>query len=252
MKALYNTIKVGALSTLFALTSCSYEDPIHSTVTVYPIITIEGGEVMLHEGDTYTDPGAVATIGDEEVPLDITFVGRYRNNTYNGTLDTSKADIYLQQYTATNDDGFSATETREVIVANTGDLVNSIEGLYTSTVFRNGVQGSPASAYTDIEYIIIWKNADGSYGISDTFGGWYLFGRAIPLSETPGGVIVANDISANDFSFPGTQTNRYFGGSAQLTGMTVDPDTKTIIYTAVWNVSGTTYNFETHLTQVQF
>ncbi|WP_417350562.1 immunoglobulin-like domain-containing protein [Flavobacterium alkalisoli] len=251
MKIIYKTLKAGLLLSLAVLTSCGYEDPVDSKVTYYPIIEVNGGDVLLNLGDSYTDPGAVATIDDEEVPVDIRFVGRYRNNV-STTLDTNIADIYTQEYSATNEDGFSGTSTRQVIVANTGDLVNSIEGLYTSTVFRNGTQGSPASAYTDIEYMLIWKNADGSYQISDSFGGWYLFGRAIDFSETPGGIIVANDIPSNDFSFPGTQTNRYFGGSAEITDLTVDPVTKTLVLTTVWNVSGTTYTFESQLTQVQF
>src|SRR5690606_32698900 len=191
MKIIYKTLKTGLLLSLAMLASCGYEDPVESKTTFYPIIEVNGSEVLLNVDESYSDPGAVATIDGVEVPVDIRFVGRYRNNT-STTLDTSISDIYTQEYSATNVDGFSGTETRQVIVANTGDLVNSIEGLYTSTVFRNGSQGSPASAYTDIEYMLIWKNADGSYEISDAFGGWYLFGRAIDFSETPGGIIVAN------------------------------------------------------------
>ena len=101
--------------------------------------------------------------------------------------------------------------------------------------------------------MLIWKNSDGSYEISDSFGGWYLFGRAIPLSETPGGIIVANDIPSNDFSFPGTQTNRYFGGTSEITSMTVNPDAGTIDFTCVWQADAvTTYTFDVHLEQVQF
>lgn len=252
MKIIYKTLKTGLLLSLAMLASCGFEDPVESKTTFYPIIEVNGGEVLLNVDESYTDPGAVATIDGVEVPVDIRFVGRYRNNT-SATLDTSISDIYAQEYSATNVDGFSDSATRQVIVANTGDLVTSIEGLYTCTVFRNGSQPSTnPEDYTDIEYMLIWKNADGSYQISDSFGGWYLFGRAIDFSETPGGVIVANDIPSNDFSFPGTQTNRYFGGSSEITALTVDPDTKTLVLTTVWNVSGTTYTFESTLTQVQF
>lgn len=255
MKNLYKLGKIGAIAILFAITSCSTEDEISSKVTVYPIITVNGDStIFLNEGEAFTDPGAVAMIGETEVPVDVKYVGRYRGNVFTGTLDTSVADIYTAEYSALNEEGFAGTATRQIIVANTGDLVNSIEGLYTSTVFRNGTQGTPASNYTDIEYMLIWKNDDGSYEISDAFGGWYLFGRAIPDSETPGGIIVANDIPSNDFSFPGTQTNLYFGGDSEITGLTVNPDTKTIEITTVWETPPpvTVYTFVSTLTQVQF
>lgn len=236
-----------------SLFSCSTEEEISSSVTVYPVITVAGEESLLVEkGETFTDLGATATIGENDVPVDVRYVGQYRGNIFNGTLDTNVSDVYTAEYTATNEEGFSRTLTREVIVAETGDLVNNIAGLYTSTVFRNGAQGTPASAYTDIEYILIWQNDDGTYGISDAFGGWYLFGRALAESETPGTVIVANNIAANDFSFPGTQTNSYFGGSSEMTEMIVDPVARTIDFTTVWEADPeTTYEFEVHLEQVQ-
>ena len=207
--------------------------------------------IFVELGTSFTEPGAVATANGEPIDMTTTYVGRYRDNVFEETLDANVSDIYNTEYTAINEDGFPAVSSRKVIVAETGDLVNSIAGLYTSTVFRNGTQGNPASNYTDIEYILIWENADGSYGISDTFGGWYEFGRAIALSETPGGIIVANDIATNDFSFPGTQTNRYFGGAAEITGLTVNPVTKTLVLTTTWDAAPG-YTFVSTLTQVQF
>jgi hypothetical protein len=233
--------------------SCSTEEPIGSSVTIYPLISYEGGNtVLLNAGEEFVET-ATATVDDVEVPVDITYVGRYRGNTYTGSLDTSVPDVYTATYSAQNEDGFYGTSTRQIIVVETGDLVNSIAGLYRSTVFRNGSQPSTnPEDYTDIEYILIWENEDGTYGISDAFGGWYLFGRAIPLSETPGTVIVANNIADNDFSFPGTQTNRYFGGSSEMTEMTVNPDDNTIDFTTVWQADATTtYTFTVHLEQVQ-
>jgi hypothetical protein len=256
MKTIKKLGFIGIFAAVFTLSSCS-EDEIGSTITNYPVITQNSPEltiIMVEEGEAFTDPGAVATVGGNEVPVTTTYTGRYRGNVYTGTLDTAVSDVYTVTYSAQNEDGFSGTSTREVIVAQTGDLENSIAGLYRSTVFRNGVQGTPASAYTDIEYILIWENEDGTYGISDAFGGWYLFGRAIPDSETPGTVIVANDIAANDFSFPGTQTNTYFGGTSEMLDMTVDPVAKTIDFTTEWLTPPpvTTYTFTVHLEQVQF
>lgn len=229
------------------LVSCSYEPEIGSTVTVYPIITVTGpNPYFVPAGTAYVDPGATAKAGTATVPVITTAVGKYRGTT---TLDTNKADEYIVTYTATNSDGFAATETRKVIVYKNGDLVNSIEGLYTSTVARNG--STPSDAYRNIEYVHIWKNTDGTYGVSDAFGGWYEYGRAIPNSETPGGIINAVNIPTNSFTFPGsTLTNSYFGGTAKITGFTVNATTKTSVLTCSW-LAPTAYTFVSTLTQVQ-
>jgi hypothetical protein len=242
---------------LFTLISCT-EDPIDSKVTYFPIITQNSPETttfFVEQGEEFNDPGAVATENDEVIDVSTTYIGHYRKNTFEGTLDTNVADIYNIEYSAVNVDGFPGVSSRTVIVAETGNLVDNIAGLYTSTVFRNGAQGNPASNYTDIEYILIWKNSDGTYGISDTFGGWYEYGRAIADSETPGGIIVANDIATNDFSFPGTQSNTYFGGTSEIESLTVDAATKTLVLTTSWVAPGnppTNYTFVSTLTQVQF
>lgn len=227
-----------------------------SRTTYYPVVTLEGDDpAFVQAGDPYVDPGASGTINGEPVELSTQFVGRYRENVFT-ELDTNVADIYSLQYTAVNSDGFSSGASRQVIVAKTGDLVTSIEGLYTATTRRNGAL-LPASqgSSVDMKYILIWKNNDGSYGISDAFGGWYLLGRNIGASETPGGTIVANDIPSNNFSFPGGPlTNLYFGGTAYLTNVTVNPATKQVEVTCTWETVPpvTNYTFVMTLTQVQF
>jgi hypothetical protein len=252
MKNIFNHIVTGLMILTLFTSSCT-EDEIASSVTVYPQIEVSGNPtILVRQGQPYTEPGTRASIGGNQVPLSTRFVGRYRKNVFNTTLNTTVADVYTAEYTAVNEEGFSRTATRQVIVANTGDLVNSIEGLYTSTVFRNGTQGTPASNYTNMQYILIWRNNDGTYGISDVFGGWYLFGRNIAGSETPGGIIVANNIATNNFSFPGTLTNSYFGGTANITSMTVNPANRTIIMNTNWTTGSTNYVFEVRLNQVQF
>jgi Domain of unknown function (DUF5011)/Domain of unknown function (DUF5012) len=251
MKTLYKKITALALlGSLFTLTSC-YEDPISSTVTVYPVIELQGDEqVILNLGAAWEDPGAMAFIGEDPVEVSINYKGLFTGSS-SSTLNTSVADFYTATYSAMNQDGFSGSVTREIIVANTGDLVSSLEGLYRSTVVRNG---ATAAQYTDMEYVLIWKNSDGTYELSDAFGGYYDIGRAYgPTYITPGGVIVANDIATNDFSFPGTQSNASFGGASEITAMTVDASAGTIDYTNVWQAdASTTYTFVVHLEQVQF
>ena len=219
-----------------------------SSVTNYPVLKLKGATTMfVVQGGSYADPGVDATENGVAIQATTTGIGNYRGTT---TIDTNKSDFYSQTYTATNKDGFKAKASRDVFVYKNGDLVNSIEGLYKCTVSRNG--STPSNAYRDIKYLLIWKNTDGTYQISDAIGGWYHFGRAIGITSiTPGGKITAISIPGNNFTFSGPLTNSYFGGTATITGLTVDPVTKTLVLNCTWVITGTTYNFVSTLTQVQ-
>jgi hypothetical protein len=227
-----------------------------SKVTKYPLITVLGDEVIfVPQGGVFTDPGAIATEGGEEIPYVVTAEGLYRGGT---TLNTNVADKYLVKYTATNTDGFSISGLRTVVVyPPTGDLVNSIEGVYVSTVRRNGSLLNPAQGSSvNMKYVYIWKNTDGTYGVSDAIGGWYELGRNLGhTSAIKGGIINAVSIPANTFTFPGAPgnlTNEYFGGVAELTSLTVNPVTKTLVLGSHWLAPpASIYNFESTLVQVQ-
>ncbi len=203
-----------------------------SRVTNYPLITVLGDDVIfVPKGTTFNDPGATATEGGVEIDYVVTAEGTYRGGT---TLDTNVPDEYVVRYTATNADGFSIAGTRTVIVYETGDLVNDISGVYVSTVRRNGSLLNPAQGSSvNMEYVYIWKNTDGTYGVSDAFGGWYAIGRNLGIGyATQGGIINAVNIAANQFTFPGAPgnlTNPGFGGSAELTSLTVNPVTNTLV-----------------------
>lgn len=245
------------LTLLFAsalLVSCESDTTADvSRVTFYPNIEVLGGDpLFIPLGGTFTDPGAVAMAGDTEIDYVTTAEGLYRGET---TVNTAVADEYKVTYTATNSDGFSANASRKVIVYKTGDLVNSIEGVYIATTKRNN-NFLPASqgSSLNMKYIYIWKNGDGTYEVSDAFGGWYSIGRKLGVGyATLGGKINAVSIPANTFTFPGAPgnlTNSGFGGTAELTGMSVDPVNKKIVFTSHW-LAPTNYNFEVTLTQVQ-
>ena len=224
-----------------------------SRVTNYPLITVLGDEtIFVPQGGTFTDPGATATAGTETIPYVVTAEGVYRGE---NTLNTNVPDEYIVKYTATNVDGFSISGARKVIVYKTGDLINSIEGVYVSTTKRNGNFLNPAQGSSlNMKYIYIWKNTDGTYEVSDAFGGWYAIGRRLGVSyATPGGKINAVSIPGNSFTFPGAPgnlTNSGFGGSAELTGLTVTPALKKIVLTSHW-LAPTNYNFEVTLIQEQ-
>lgn len=243
---------IALLFTSFLFTACNTPETYNvSKVTYYPTITLNGEDtVFVPLGTTFEDPGAVALAGEDEIPTIISYEGLYRGGT---TLDTNIADEYIQTYTATNSDGFKASASRKIIVYKTGDLVNSIEGVYISTVRRNGSLLNPSQGSSvNMKYIYIWKNSDGSFEISDAFGGWYSIGRNFGVPGiTSGGIIEAVNIPSNNFNFLGNpMENDYFGDPANITSLTVDPDTKQVVLTCTWDTSSF-YTFVSTLTQEQ-
>ena len=233
-----------AFAIVAALSSCEKDTTGDvARVTNYPTFEVSGeNPIFLELGTAYVEPGVKATENGAEIPVTTSVIGHYRGGT---SVDENVSDWYAISYAATNADGFVGTAEREVYVVETGDLVNSISGLYTSTVVRNG---SSSAQYTDMPWVLIWENSDGTYELSCGIGGYYQLGRAYGLGYKSGGaVITANDISTNDFSYV-TFANDGFGGTTDITDMMVDAANKKITFTAEWSFG---YTFEVELTQVQ-
>lgn len=243
-------IKIILILFVTGLVSCSADETGGvSSVTNYPIITLNGDALeFITQGTTYNDPGAVATEGDAEIPVETSAgSGSYFGNP---GIDTSTPDQYFITYSAENADGFSGSALREVwVVPPTGDLTTSIEGLYTSDVQR-APTFTPSAQYDDMEYIIISKTGANTYAITDAVGGYYDLGRGFGNGySAQGAIITANDIATNDF----TITQAVFpiwGNTADITLFTVDAASKTITFDGNGNFGNGT--FRTQLTQVQF
>lgn len=79
-----------------------------STTASGPIVTLNGGtSVTIHVGDTWTDPGAVASdVPDGTITPVVT-----------GTVNTATAGNYTLTYTATDSNGNTGSVTRTVVVA---------------------------------------------------------------------------------------------------------------------------------------
>lgn len=243
MKTSFKILFFAALSSVL-MVSCKKKDSADvSRVTNYPTFEVKGDNPMFVEkGTPYNEPGVTATENGSEIDVTTSVVGHYRGG---NTLDVNTADYYTITYTATNKDGFQGSVTRDVYVAETGDLVNSISGLYTSTVVRNGTAGA---AYTNMKYVLVWDNGDGTYGISDGIGAYYYIGRGYGYNYAAPAKVQANDISANDFTYI-PFTVKTFGGVCTMSDMVADSATKTLSFTTVWDAG---YTFEVTLNQVQF
>lgn len=236
-----------------AFTSCKKELDSEgvSRITYYPNFEMTGNAVVFQSlGTTFTDPGIKALAGSQTLPVTTSVTGTYTSYSGN-TVNTNVADKYNITYSAKNSDGFSGSDTRTVYVAKTGDFVNSIEGLYTSTVVRNGVV-SPQ--YTNLKYVFVWKSGTNAYTLSDGIGGYYDIGRNYgPAFNAPGATVTANNISANDFTIGPKFQVGTFGGDATMTSFSIDAGSKTITFNTSWAASATTtYKFVVTLTQVPF
>jgi len=219
-----------------------------SRVTTYPEFNFNGDEVLFVEkGSDFQEPGVSATENGEEIPVVTSVTGTYFVGNAGSTLDTSVPDIYTINYAATNSDGFDGVVSRTVFVVAQGDLVTSLEGLYTSTVVRDGASGAQ---YTDMEYVFINKTGENTYEISDGIGGYYDIGRAYgPTYAAQPATFTANDIPSNDFTFGPAFGVGLFGGVAEITSMQVNAANKTIKFTTEWD---SPFTFEVTLKQVQF
>lgn len=150
----------------FTMTSCSDDESEgKSRITYYPTIEIQGDDPFLvAKGSTYTDPGYVSIMGGQDVSDKVVVTG---------TPDTSKSGDYTVTYTtAKNEDGFGASATRRVIVADANDPV---EGLYwvspNSYRLRQGAQVAYGGSYP----IVVLNNGNGIYTADDMLGGWYYY-----------------------------------------------------------------------------
>jgi hypothetical protein len=151
------------LMAVFSLSSCDKDTEGLTRVTVYPIITLEGGEtVTVQKGTAYVEPGYTSTMNGEDVSSGVTVTGE---------VNTNKSGVYYLTYnTVKNSDGFGASATRKVVVL---DLNDAIEGFYLNKANGNRVYGGKTTAYGSDYEILIINNGDGSYNVSDLFGGWY-------------------------------------------------------------------------------
>jgi hypothetical protein len=214
-----------------------------SEITYFPKMEMKGKSVINLEcnATSFADPGVTALEGGNSVEVKVITHGRYfGSNSVNGP------DVYDINYTAINVDGIPGSVLRTVYVPPcNGNFVNSIEGVYESTVVRNGVV-SPQ--YQGLKYVYVKKVGNNVYQLSDAIGGYYDFGRGYGSDYAFVGLTVtANNLAANDFTYGPTVQGGAFGGDCDLTAFSVVPATKTINFETKW----LTYKFVVTLTQVQ-
>lgn len=153
------------LAALGAMATTSCGDPTSegvTQITYHAKLTINGdAATTVNRGDSYEDAGCTAVMKGEDV-TDKVIV--------KSNVDTSKSGVYTVTYSVTNADGFTASTSRKVYVY---DKSNVHEGLFYSTADSYRDYNGAQTAYGGNYSVFIMSNEDGSYSISDLFGGWY-------------------------------------------------------------------------------
>lgn len=173
MKRYISAIAAGLL--LLGASSCSKDTEGLTGITYYAVIELDGPVYDIADsGVPYTDPGYSATMEGEDITSDVVVSTKM-------DLNNPQPGYYSISYSAVNEDGFSSSATRYVLVTEAGD---PISGYYTTNTasYRD---------YNGITYyggynVIVYGNGDGTYHISDLLAGWYEYragyGSAYALS----------------------------------------------------------------------
>lgn len=228
MKKIFFTMALAAAT--LALTSCSDDESEgKSRITYYPTIELKGSDFILTEkGKPFSEPGYVSIMGGEDVTDKVIVTG---------DLDTNKSGLYTLTYTTTkNSDGFGASTTRTVFVADPNDAA---EGVFYNLASGTRVYNGNTVAYGRDFRVVVFNNGNGTYTVDDLFGGWYCQRAGYGNKYAMGGVIsIGGDgiVSLVQSKIPG------WGDSLDdLTG-TFDAATCTYSLVAVYNSNTMFFN----------
>lgn len=210
---------IGVALAALAITSCSKDTEGVTGITYYPVIELDGPIYdQAPAGHAYVDPGYSASLNGEDYT---------QNVKVTSALDFAdpKPGYYSISYSAVNSDGFSATATRYVLVAEADDKAS---GYYSTDPTSFRVASGNTVYYGDSYFVYVAGNGDGTYEVSDLLAGWYEYRAGYGSSYALGGELaIADDgtVSLVDSYLPG------WGDSADdLTDGSFDAATGTISY----------------------
>lgn len=153
-------------------------------ITYYADIQLQGDATIVHQkGTQFEDPGFVAVLNGEDVSSQVNV---------SSNVDVNKSGVYTVSYAFTNEDGFTASAKRSVIVL---DLTDPVEGFYLTdpNSYRLNSAGAKTAWGAEFE-LLVTSNGDGTYEFDDLLGGYYCqragYGSAYAM---PGTVSIADD-----------------------------------------------------------
>lgn len=124
-----------------------------SDTTDYAVIEMNGSdEVIINQGDAWTDPSANVTLAGAPYPFETSTV-----------VDPNVPGVYYITYSAVNDLGFSASATRTVVVVSTAASIYNFEGNWTRLP-TSGTRKGVCTQISDRYYT--YDNAGGVAGVN--------------------------------------------------------------------------------------
>jgi hypothetical protein len=134
-----------------------------SRITYYVDLELKGADLMtIPIGTTFTDPGVVATEGDNDISESVTV---------KGSVNTNKTGLYTLNYNATNVDGFNSSIERTVIVYDP-TMTTDISGSYSLAEDSYRLYSGAKTDFSGYD-VTITQLEPGIFHISDFFGGFY-------------------------------------------------------------------------------
>lgn len=229
-KIIYCLMLIGSI---FGLTGCqdiTTED--HSVYTYYVAFEMLGDPLILVAvGDSYTDPGVIATEKGVDVTAAITVSG--------DVVDPNTIGLYKINYSGTNVDGFETSVTRTVIVCNPA-ITTDISGTYKSATgtYRKNLTSGAETTYSGWP-VIITKIAPGFFSVSDFFGGYYYprFMSTNPDSPYTSSYVMTGFIQLNSDNTLGLLTSHIASWGDSLDDLqngAYDPIAGTIYWEAIY------------------
>lgn len=169
-----SNIKILFLASIIFLTiSGCKKDVVVSKATFWPSIVINGGDfTVVPVGTTYTDASATVTVNGAAIPFETV-----------SDVDATEVGAYTVSYTALNEDGISASQTRTVIVVDADALRDDLTGSYT----RSGVPGTVINWAKDGDYTYIANNLG---GVSPTNTSYSVFNVNFVVYNVAPGIVV--------------------------------------------------------------
>ena len=165
-----------------------------SKIIYFPAVTINGDRlIILKEGDTYTEPGVVATLNGQ--PADVVTTG---------AVNTAVPGVYDLTYTASNDQGYTASDWRTVVVIGNDVSGNDFSGTYKKVLPTVGV----TSTWT--------KTADGVYTVENPGGSAGIGLTVIAVNYTGNEIKIPHQISP-DFGEVSSQDESYDPSATPVT-----------------------------------
>lgn len=136
-----------------------------SKVTYFVDFEMLGDQtILLPLATTYSEPGVIATEGENDITSSIVVTG---------TVNSNKVGIYTIDYAATNVDGFSSSVQRTVVVYDP-EITTDISGVYTAAT---GTYRLTKSTGAEIPYagynVTLTQLVPGIFSVSDFFAGYY-------------------------------------------------------------------------------